>query len=69
MCTHRTGKKTKPKGEGLRADGTQLLTLEEHGLAEVTPHVAAHTYLDPEQVKAVGETANGGFLQVRKGQE
>lgn len=31
----------------------RLLTLEEHGLAEVTPHVIATHGLDPEQVKAV----------------
>lgn len=50
-------KRQSPKGEGTRGmQGRQegrLLTLEEHGLAEVTPHVIATHGLDPEQVKAV----------------
>lgn len=65
MCKYPNRKKD--KAQRRRARGRregQLLTLEEHGLAEVTPHVVATHGLDPEQVKAVrGDVADGGFLQ------
>lgn len=58
MSKHLNGKEDKAqrgRAPGCRADNKgSLLTLEEHGLAEVTPHVIPTHGLDTEQVETVG---------------